>query len=167
MHCQSDVRTMWELLAAQAADNGDQTAYVFLDDRDGSSEWTFADLDRRARVIAARLQLELKQGDRALLVYPPGLDFIAAFFGCIYAGVVAVPATYPKPRRPMPRLNRIALDCDAHIALSTAGTLTTLDPDLLSADAATSEWIATDELLDALADQWIAPTINPDELAFL
>ena len=69
---------------------------------------TYGELDRRARVIAARLQLELQPGDRALLVYPPGLDFIAAFFGCLYAGVVAVPATYPKPRRPMPRLNRIA-----------------------------------------------------------
>ena len=59
------------------------------------------ELDRRARVIAARLQLELSPGDRALLVYPAGLEFIAAFFGCMYAGVVAVPATYPKPKRPM------------------------------------------------------------------
>ena len=89
-------------------------------------------------------------------MYPPGLDFIAAFFGCLYAGVVAVPATYPKPRRPMPRLNRIAVDCDAHVALSTAATLTTLDPDLLSADAATSQWIATDELADELAEHFAA-----------
>ena len=125
-----------------------------------SIEMTYGELDRRARVIAARLQLELKPGDRALLVYPPGLEFIAAFFGCMYAGVVAVPATYPKPRRPMPRLNRIAVDCDAHVALSTAATLTTLDPELLSADAATSQWIATDELLDDLADQWQRPTIR-------
>ena len=103
--------------------------------------------------LRARLQLELQPGDRAILVYPPGLDFIAAFFGCMYAGVVAVPATYPKPRRPMPRLSRIAIDCDAHVALSTAATLTTLDPELLSKDAATSQWIATDELPDALADR--------------
>ena len=119
---------------------------MFLDDRDGETEITFGELDRRARSIAGRLQLELSPGDRALLVYPAGLEFIAAFFGCMYAGVVAVPATYPKPKRPMPRLQRIALDCDAHVALSTAQTLTTLDPDLLSADAATSQWIATDEL---------------------
>src|SRR4029453_1316966 len=103
-------------------------------DRDGISEITYGELDRRARIIAARLQLELKPGDRALLVYPAGLEFISAFFGCMYAGVIAVPATYPKPKRPLPRLQRIALDCDAHLALSTAQTLTTLAPDVRSAD---------------------------------
>lgn len=158
---------MLELLAGQAADYPDRTAYVFLDDRDGATEITFGELDRRARVIAARLQLELAPGDRALLVYPPGLEFISAFFGCLYSDVIAVPATYPKPRRPMPRLNRIALDCDAHVALSTAATLETLDPDLLSADAATSQWIATDELTDALADQWEPPGVEGANLAFL
>lgn len=158
---------MIDLLAGQAADQGDQTAYAYLDDRDGITEISFAELDRRARMIAGRLQLELSPGDRALLVYPAGLEFISAFFGCLYAGVIAVPATYPKPKRPMPRLQRIALDCDAHIALSTAQTLTTLDPDLLSADAATSQWIATDELNDDLADLWLRPVIDRTNLAFL
>jgi acyl-CoA synthetase (AMP-forming)/AMP-acid ligase II/acyl carrier protein len=158
---------MSDVLAQQAADDPTRTAYVFVDDRDGAVDMTYGELDRRARVIAARLQLELQPGDRALLVYPPGLDFIAAFFGCLYAGVVAVPATYPKPRRPMPRLNRIAVDCDAHVALSTAATLTTLDPELLSADAATSQWIATDELADALAEHFEPPVVRESDLAFL
>jgi len=158
---------MVELLASQAADQPDGIAYMFLDDRDGEQQITFGELDRRARLIAARLQLELKQGDRALLVYPAGLEFISAYFGCMYAGVVAVPATYPKPKRPMPRLQRIAVDCDAHVALSTAQTLTTLDPDLLSADAATNQWIATDELNDDLADLWHRPTVDRNDLAFL
>lgn len=158
---------MSDVLAQQAADDPTRTAYVYLDDRDGAVELTYGELDRRARVIAARLQLELEPGDRALLVYPPGLDFIAAFFGCLYAGVVAVPATYPKPRRPMPRLSRIAVDCDAHVALSTAATLTTLDPELLSADAATSQWIATDELTDELAEHFEAPVVSESDLAFL
>ena len=158
---------MVELLASQAADQPDATAYMFLDDRDGEQQITFGELDRRARLIAARLQLELKQGDRALLVYPAGLEFISAYFGCMYAGVVAVPATYPKPKRPMPRLQRIAVDCDAHVALSTAQTLTTLDPELLSADAATNQWVATDELNNDLADLWRRPTIDKNDLAFL
>jgi acyl-CoA synthetase (AMP-forming)/AMP-acid ligase II/acyl carrier protein len=167
MRCDASYQTMVELLAGQAAEQPDRTAFVFLDDRDGVTELTYAELERRARVIAARLQLELNPGDRALLVYPPGLEFISAFFGCLYAGVVAVPATYPKPKRPMPRLQRIALDCDAHVALSTAQTLTTLDPELLSTDAATSSWIATDELDDALADMWQPTTIAENDLAFL
>jgi acyl-CoA synthetase (AMP-forming)/AMP-acid ligase II/acyl carrier protein len=158
---------MVDLLRGQAAIEPDGTAYVFVDERDGLVEISFGELDRRAKAIAARLQLELRAGDRALLVYPAGLEFISAFFGCLYAGVVAVPATYPKPKRPMPRLQRIALDCDAHIALSTAQTLTTLDPDLLSADAATNQWIATDELPDNLADMWQPPSVSTSDLAFL
>jgi acyl-CoA synthetase (AMP-forming)/AMP-acid ligase II/acyl carrier protein len=167
MGCKSPGRTLLDLLANQAANQPDGLAYVYLDERDGLSKVTFGQLDRRARAIAARLQLELNSGDRALLVYPAGLEFIAAFFGCLYAGVVGVPATYPKPKRPMPRLQRIALDCDAHVALSSAQTLTTLDPDLLSADAATSQWIATDELDDALADMWLRPDVAESDLAFL
>ncbi len=159
---------MIDLLANQAAHDPNGTAYVFVDDRDdGVEEISFGGLDRQARAIAARLQLELQPGDRALLVFPPGLEFISAFFGCMYAGVVAVPATYPKPRRPMPRLSRIAIDCDAHVALSTAQTLTTLDPDLLSADAQTNQWIATDELQADLAEMWQRPDVKESDLAFL
>src|ERR1044071_6995617 len=160
-------QTMIELLASQAAAQPDKGAYLFLDDRDGLSEITYVELDRRARMIAARLQLELKPGDRALLVYPAGLEFISAFFGCLYAGVGAGPATSPKPKRPMPRLQKIAVDCDAHVALSTSQTLTTLDPELLSNDAATSSWIATDELNAELADLWQPPGIDRSNLAFL
>src|SRR4029079_253628 len=160
MRCEPSCQSMMELLAAQAADQPDATAYMFLDDRDGESQITFGELDRQARLIAARLQLELSPGDRALLVYPAGLEFISAFFGCLYAGVVAVPATYPKPKRPMPRVQKIAVDCDAHVALSKSQTLATLDPELLSADAATSSWIATDELNLELADMWQKPTVD-------
>src|SRR3954465_7255595 len=167
MECETTDRSMVELLASRAAEQVDDIAYMFLDDRDGESQITDGELDRRARLIAARLQLELKPGDRALLVYPAGLEFISAFFGCMYAGVVAVPATYPKPKRPMPRLQRIAVDCDAHVALSTAQTLTTLDPGLLSADGATNQWIATDELNSDLADLWHRPSIDKNDLAFL
>lgn len=166
MRCETGASTMVELLAKQAADHPDDTAYVFLDDRDGAAEITYAELDRRARAIAARLGSQLEPGDRALLVYPAGLEFISAFFGCLYAGVIAVPATYPKPKRPMPRLHRIAVDCDAHVALSTAPTLATLDPALLSG-AATTDWIATDEVDDALAESWQAPELAPTHLALL
>ncbi|HSG38239.1 MAG TPA: AMP-binding protein, partial [Thermoanaerobaculia bacterium] len=65
------------------------TAFTFL--RDGRAEaarLTWAGLDRRAREIAAALQARGLEGERAVLLFPPGLEFIAAFFGCLYAGVV-------------------------------------------------------------------------------
>ena len=102
MRYESPCQTMVDLLRGQAGIDPHGGAYVFDDERDGLVEISFGELDRRARAIAARLQLELRPGDRALLVYSAGLEFISAFFGCLYAGVVAVPATYPKPKRPMP-----------------------------------------------------------------
>jgi acyl-CoA synthetase (AMP-forming)/AMP-acid ligase II/acyl carrier protein len=167
MRCESPTRTLVDLLVKQTAEHDDRTAYVFLDDRGETSEISYAQLGERARAIAARLQSQFAPGDRALLVYPAGLEFITAFFGCLYAGVIPVPATYPKPKRPMPRLNRIALDCSASVALSTAPTLATLDPELLSADAATNLWIATDEIEDGRANDWQPPQIAESDIAFL
>ena len=72
---------------------------------------TFAELDREPQAVAAAVEGVVTKGDPVLLVYPPGLDFIVGFFGCVYAGAIAVPATYPKASRPMPRLSAIARDC--------------------------------------------------------
>src|SRR5262249_21567476 len=73
----------------------DFTAYTFLADEEGVEQRaTYAEMDRRARAVAALLQENARPGDRALLIYAPGLDFVGAFLGCLYAGVVAVPA-YP------------------------------------------------------------------------
>ena len=85
-------------------------AFTFL--ADGESEGgrlTYGELDRRAAAIAAALAASVAPGERALLLYPPGLDFIVAFFGCLYAGVVAVPAYPPRPNdRSQSRLRAIA-----------------------------------------------------------
>lgn len=75
-------------------------------------------LDEEARRIAARLQRTELAGQRALLLYPPGLDFIAAFFGCLYAGVVAVPANVPRGKRPSPRLSSIIIDARPSVILT-------------------------------------------------
>jgi acyl-CoA synthetase (AMP-forming)/AMP-acid ligase II/acyl carrier protein len=167
MRCEYSTSTLVDLLVHQTSEQDTRPAYVFLDDRGEASQITYAQLDERARAIAARLQSQFAPGDRALLVYPAGLEFITAFCGCLYAGVVPVPATYPKPKRPMPRLNRIALDCTARVALSTAPTLATLDPEVLSADAATNQWIATDEIDDRWAGKWRLPQIAETDIAFL
>ena len=93
---------------------------------DGENEeirWTYADLDRRARAIAAWLQSLGLQGERALLLYPAGLDFIAAFFGCVYAGVVAVPAYPPRKNRSLERIEAIADDAEAKVTLTTQEVL--------------------------------------------
>jgi acyl-CoA synthetase (AMP-forming)/AMP-acid ligase II len=149
-----------------------QNAYTFLGD--GETEevsFTYADLDQRARAIGAMLQSQTAPGARALLLYPPGLDYIAAFFGCLYAGVVAVPA-YPPHRarveRALPRLQAIARDARPAIALTTSPI-----QDILSASAAQTHglselhWLATDTIADQLADDWRPPALTGESLAFL
>ncbi len=160
-------RTLVELLEAQASRRSNRCAYMFRGDDESETSLTFAELDLRARVIAATLQRNVSPGERALLVYPAGLDFIAAFFGCLYAGVLAVPATYPKPRRPLPRLSMIARDSQATMALTTSQTLTTLDLARTAPELQGVQWVATDELHDAEAEGWQRPAVEPGSLAFL
>src|SRR4051812_22460522 len=106
-----EAATLVDLLRRRTLHQPNRRAYTFLADRDGEQEHlSYADLDRRARAIGALLQRQTAPGTRALLLYPPGLDYIAAFFGCLYAGVVAVPAYPPNPgklQRTLPRLQTI------------------------------------------------------------
>lgn len=82
--------TLVDLLRTRVLHNPEQTAYTFLQDGETESDsLTYQELDQQARAIAASLQYLDASGERALLLYPPGLEFIAAFFGCLYAGVVA------------------------------------------------------------------------------
>src|ERR1044071_4019214 len=111
-----------DILRARAAEAPDRHGYVFLDaDGRETESLCFGELDLRARAIARALQEEgAGRGERALLLYPPGLDFVAAFFGCLYAGIVAVPVFPPRPNRSQERLRAVAADCDARLVLSPA-----------------------------------------------
>ncbi len=62
-------------------------------------------------------------GERALLLYPPGIEFISVFFGCLYAGVIAVPAYPPRRNQKLSRLQSIATDAQAKIALTNSSVL--------------------------------------------
>src|SRR6266536_31904 len=137
------------------------------DDTRTPVELSYAELDRRARAVAAFLQEHSAYGERALLVYPPGLDFVVAFFGCLYAGIVAVPA-HPPRRQTLHRLNALAIDARPAVALTTSSIAATLEPALTVAPAlARLEWKCTDTLPAALADAWVEPEVTSDSLAFL
>jgi len=98
--------TLIEMLRDRAERRGGDLSYTFLlDGETAEAHLTYGELDRRARGLAATLAREgITAGERVLLLYPPGLDYITAFFGCLYAGAVAVPAYPPRSRRPSARL---------------------------------------------------------------
>jgi 8-amino-7-oxononanoate synthase len=158
-----------ELLQHRALHQGDDVGFRFVVDGERETvEWTYADLDRKARAIAASLQSLDLEGERALLLYPSGLDFVAAFFGCLYAGVTAVPAYPPRRNRNMARIDAIANDAEAKIALTTVDVLERVQTMIGDTPALQQlRWRATDQWNDDLANSWRRPDVHGETLAFL
>ncbi len=158
-----------DLLRHRAAHQGQDRAFSYLVDGESDEiHWTYAELDRRARAIGAWLQTQGLVGQRALLLYPAGLDFIAAFFGCLYAGVVAVPAYPPRRNRSLSRVQVIADDAEAKVALTTKDVLERVQPLLdQSPNLKALRWQATDQLESGLEGNWQHPDVYGDTLAFL
>ena len=112
------------------------------------------------------------QGERALLLYPPGLEYVAGFFGCLYAGVVAVPAYPPDPtrlERTLPRLRAIARDAQARRSCSPPASSWRM-AELLFAQApelGELQWLATRRGAGRAPADWKRPELDADTLAFL
>ncbi len=144
-------------------------AFTYL--LDGENEQvhlTNRELDRRARAIGSWLQSLGLSGERALLLYPAGLDFICAFFGCLYAGVVAVPVYPPRRNRSLQRIQAVADDARAKVALTTDDVLARVEPLIDETPHLKSlPWLATTRVPEAMEDRWGAPDVGGDTIAFL
>jgi acyl-CoA synthetase (AMP-forming)/AMP-acid ligase II len=164
-----DASTLVDLLSWRGLNQPTRLAYTFLlDGEKDEVHLTYGELDRRARSIAAQLQRIAEPGERALLLYPPGLDFISAFFGCLYAAVVAVPAYPPRPNRTLERLECISLNADATVALTLAPILSKIQSRLPNApELADLRWLTTSEVSLNDAEQWRTTPIDDNSLAFL
>jgi len=158
------------LLRMRADRQPDRHAYTFLLDgvRDEAS-LTYAELDRRASAVAAELGALSSPGDRALLLYPPGLDYLVGLFGCLYGAVVAVPAYPPQPSvdRTFSRLAAIVRDARPTVVLTTtaissaAAGLADLMPEFRSV-----RWLATDRL-DPLHERPDSRPVTRETVALL
>ncbi|HEX5102342.1 MAG TPA: AMP-binding protein, partial [Pirellulaceae bacterium] len=150
-----------------AAEIPDDTAFAFwTGDEQDAARLSYAELDTQARAIAAELTARRLRGQRALLLFPPGLEFVSALFGCFYAGVVAVPAYPPRRSRNMERIDAISEDAQAAVVLSTQA-ITDRPPVEQAPHLKRIPWIATDRLPDDLATQWEPPRLAADALAIL
>jgi len=162
--------TLVELLLWRA-EHQPEVGYTFL--ADGETEAThlaYAALDCQARAIAARLAEAGATGERILLLYPPGLAYIAAFFGCLYAGAVPVPGYPPRKNRALDRIAAIAIDAQATFALTTGVLLEDLEPRFaLEIGLASLKLLTTDASDSAVsfASTWQAPQVSADTLAFI
>ncbi|MBV9772396.1 MAG: fatty acyl-AMP ligase, partial [Gemmatimonadetes bacterium] len=161
--------TLVELCLRRAHSDPEGRVYTFLEDGEREQgSLTFAELDARARAIGAHLQRLGAAGERALLLYPAGLDYVAAFFGCLYAGVTAVPVYPPSRTRPTPRLRSIVADARPTLALTDAGHLADVERLCLhTPELSALRWVGTDTLPPEEAEGWTPPAISGSTLAFL
>src|SRR5215210_2128467 len=161
--------TLVDLLRWRASHEPGRRAYTFLGDGDEEERYVnYGELDRQAQAVAARLAtLGVASGERALLFYPPGSKYVAAFLGCLYAGVVAVPVYPPRLNRSISRLRAIVADSKATAALTTTHVLSRLERRSAYAPEMTSlRWLATDDGKDP-AGKWRRPEVGANTLAFL
>ncbi|MFM9611969.1 AMP-binding protein [Streptomyces sp. V2] len=109
--------TLPAALSHWAAVRPDDTAYVFASPQ-GDTEVSYRELERSALSVAAFLRTTARPGDRVLLLLPPGLDYLTAFLGCLYAGTVAVPLYPPRPGAKLDRIEAVVRDCRPTHALT-------------------------------------------------
>jgi acyl-CoA synthetase (AMP-forming)/AMP-acid ligase II len=162
-------RSLVDLLLHRATKQPNDRAYVFLSDQ-GLEEaaLTFAELARRACAVAARLTQRGRIGDRALLLFGPGLDFIIAYFGCLVAGVIAVPMMIPRRNSALDSSATILADCSPRFVITNAH-LRDARPDILERfQGRETEWLFLDPELERSVDRNQLLLISgPEDIAFL
>ncbi|MFO1432708.1 MAG: beta-ketoacyl synthase N-terminal-like domain-containing protein [Candidatus Competibacteraceae bacterium] len=161
--------TLVELLRYRGLYQSEQIAFIFLADGEQEADkLTYHALDQQARMIAVQLQGMEMTGERALLLYPPGLEFIAAFFGCLYAGVVSVPMYPPQNNHHISRLRAIAANAQATHILTTASLAARIEElSAQSPELARFRVVATDQLASDWEGAWQQPALSSDTLAFI
>jgi acyl-CoA synthetase (AMP-forming)/AMP-acid ligase II/acyl carrier protein len=165
-----DDRTTWvDVLRQRAQEQPDRQAFTFLTSSDGAGcSLTWGELDQRARAVGACLQENARVGDHAVLLCPPGLDYIVAFCGCIYAGVVPSPTYVPDFGQSLQPVEHIARSTGARIGLTTTAMLPAVRATVDRAPVLGGlKWIPVNRPLDGLAERWRAPKLSPDSLICL
>lgn len=158
-----------DLLNDKAENHPHKLAFNYLTDgEDDEISISYEQLDSNSKRIAAYLQNEGLCGKRALIMYPSGINYITAFFGCLYAGVVAVPVYPPTLSRNMDRVKSIMFDASTDIILTTSQIYFKIEKHMHEEISSMNvKWICIDELVLPSAELWQKPSINGDTIAFL
>jgi len=165
----ADCSTLIELLEGRADLHPDKVAFTFLPDgEDRGVRVTYAELREQAMSAANRISQVAAPGDRALMLFPSGLEFVFAFFGCLYSGVIAVPAYPPRRNQNLGRLKAIIDDCAPGVVLTTSKILAIAEPMFAETEGLQALGFVTVEMgAPVAAEDWRAPVVTSDTLAFL
>lgn len=161
-------KTIIDLLEMQVKKHPNEIAYEFIYRSDIPSQFlSYQRLSSQARAIACELKSQgLNPGSRALLMYPPGLDLILAYFGCIYAGVIAVLIYPPTSKKVIQKLHYIIEDATPEVLLTTQETYQSIEP-LLAALPEKKTCVFTDTINIVRNENWALPEVDENSLVFL
>jgi acyl-CoA synthetase (AMP-forming)/AMP-acid ligase II/alkylation response protein AidB-like acyl-CoA dehydrogenase/acyl carrier protein len=164
--------TITARLQSHARSMPHQVAYSFLREDGATEDLTYGVLAERATRLAAHLLQQAEPGARMLLLYPAGLEFISAYFGCLLAGMIAVPSTLPHKTRPSRRLQALLVDADPALVLTRADNFGPVRAGLALVDGGQRTIVATDTLAgttetDPVVLPAALPVITPAMTAFL
>ena len=165
-------QTMIDVLRDRAAAQPDAPAFTFLDAGEHEeAALTWGDIERRARAIAAAIQARIAPGARVLIMLAPGIDFVPAFFGVLYAGAIAIPVYPPagaKVDRSIARLRGMTTDAGVSLVLSSAAlharaqSLNALIPELTG-----MPWLCVESVEESWGEGWRIPAISATSVALL
>lgn len=160
--------TLVGLLRERSHNYGDRIGYEFWGMGESiTQKLTYRELDNKARQVASVLQDRKLKSERVLLFYPPGIDYVIAFFGCLYAGAIAVPTYPPRRLKALRQLQIIAANSSAKLVLTTKLIRSKFYRHVSEGGVLSDiEWLSTDENLSSTVD-WEEPEISSDTLAFL
>ena len=164
-----EIDLLVDVLQQRAQSDADKLAFIYLEQGEEESErLTFAELDRTARQIADCLLGVSRPGERALLIYPSGLDFVKAFYGCLYAGVIPIPTNKPGRNRSVQRLQVIGKDSQASMCLTTPEFLTLFRQQIQEFPEFNSlKWVSQEALEAGSESSWRRPEVDPESIAFI
>lgn len=161
--------TLFDILEKHALEKPMAIAYIFFDSSGEFTELSYAQLLARVQAIAGQLQKSQTQGDRVLLMYRPGLDFIAAILACFASGMIAVPVQPIHNKRVVARLTGIIENCAANVMLTNSFTqldLTRIAPNIVN-ETKGLQWLCSDLVDDSQISGFSRPLVESSSLAFL
>lgn len=171
-HHDRSFSNLYESLLKQVKEKPHQFAFTYLVDGEKKEEnISYQELDSRARAIASTLQEITNPGDRVVMLYPPGLDFIATLYGCFYAGVVAVPLYPPQPgqlRQTLPKFVTMAQDAQAKIILCNQLVYSKRAfLKMMAGKLRAYQWINTNKIPQEVGSTWKEPETHQEDIALL
>ncbi|MBK9358134.1 MAG: AMP-binding protein [Bacteroidales bacterium] len=162
--------TLPEIIQTRAIHTPDETAYIFLrDGEDDEEKISYGELFRTATGIAGKLAGISAKGERALMLFPPGLEFVKALYGCFFAGIIAVPAYAPRKNRSLERIKTLVVDSGSTVVLCTSDIFQSFERSFSDLEELNGlKWLTVEDCLPDENNLWLnqeAP--QPSDVALL